>query len=184
MMVKFPLVPFATCLLHLQLLVPGSFNQEEVKQPYRRDTQRPAIMNYLVPPEAPNHLPLVTLPCLPEQYNHCGKNFSRKTSLSKHMLVIHGASSPSKIQKYRYMVKFKAHRRISFAIFYTFKTRISFKEHMKRGAHLQAPGPACVGGRFVREFMLLLDGICVGGTTPKRERGFTPVMSVTRLSSP
>ena len=29
-------------------------------------------MNYLVPPEAPDHLPLATLPC--------GKNFSRKSS--------------------------------------------------------------------------------------------------------
>ena len=104
MMVKFPLVPFATCSF---FLLPGSFNQEEVKQPYCRDIQRPAVMNYLVPPEAPNHLPLVTLPCLPEQYNHCGKNFSRKTSLSKQMLVIHGASSLSKIQKYIYMVKLK-----------------------------------------------------------------------------
>ena len=28
--VKFPLVPFAMCLLHLQLLLQGSFHQEEV----------------------------------------------------------------------------------------------------------------------------------------------------------
>ena len=87
MLVKFPSVPFATCLLHLQLLLQGSFHQEEVKQPHCRDTQRPNIMNYLGPPEAPDHLPLATLPCLPEQCNHCGKN-----SLSKHMLVVHGAS--------------------------------------------------------------------------------------------
>ena len=31
MLVNFPLVPFATCLLHLQLLLQGSFCQEEVK---------------------------------------------------------------------------------------------------------------------------------------------------------
>ena len=37
MIVKFPLVPFATCLLPLQLLLQGSFRQEEVKQPHRRD---------------------------------------------------------------------------------------------------------------------------------------------------
>ena len=62
-------------------------------------------------------------------------------------------------------------RRTSFAICYiTFKTRISFKEHMKRGAHLLAPGPAGVEGRFVREIMLLLDGISVGGQST-RERG-------------
>ena len=63
MMVKLSLVPFATCLLPLQLLQ-GSFHQEEVKQPHLRDTQRPNIMNYVVPPEAPDHLPLATLPCL------------------------------------------------------------------------------------------------------------------------
>ena len=42
-----------------------------------------------------------------------------------------------------------------------FKTRISFKEHMKSGGHLLAPGTAGVKGRFVREFMLLLDVISV-----------------------
>ena len=30
------------------------------------------------------------------------------------------------------------------ACYITFKKRISFKEHMKRGAHLMAPGPAGV----------------------------------------
>ena len=54
---------------------------------------------------------------------------------------------------------------------------------MNRGAHLLATGPAGVEGRFVREIMLLLDGISVGGTKHKRERGFTPVMSVIKLSS-
>ena len=32
MLVKYPSVPFATCLLHLQLLLQDSFHQEEVKQ--------------------------------------------------------------------------------------------------------------------------------------------------------
>ena len=72
---KFPSVPFAMCLLHLQFLLQGSFHQEEVKQPYCRDTQRSNIMNDLGPPEASAHLPIATLPCLPEQYNPCGKNF-------------------------------------------------------------------------------------------------------------
>ena len=85
MMVKFSLVPFATCLLPLQLLLQGSFHQEEVKQLHLRDTQRPHIMNYLVPPEAPDHLPLATQPCLPEDCSHHGKNFSRKFGLSKHI---------------------------------------------------------------------------------------------------
>ena len=78
MLVKFPLVPFATCFLHQQLLLQGSFHQEEVKQPHCRDSQRPNIMNYLGPTDAPDHLPLATLPCLPKQCNHCGKNFSKK----------------------------------------------------------------------------------------------------------
>ena len=68
-------LPFATCLLHLQLLLQVSFHQEEVKQPHCQDTHRPNIMNDLEPPEAPAHLPLATLPCKPEQCNHCGKNF-------------------------------------------------------------------------------------------------------------
>ena len=42
---------------------------------------------------------------------------------------------------------------------------------MKRGAHLLTPRPAGVKGRFVREIMLLLDGISVGGqSTRERER--------------
>ena len=44
--VKLPLVPFATCLLPLQLLLQGSFHQEEVKQPHFIYTQRPIIINY------------------------------------------------------------------------------------------------------------------------------------------
>ena len=40
MIVKFSLVPFAICLLPLQLLLQGSFQKEKVKQPQRRDTQR------------------------------------------------------------------------------------------------------------------------------------------------
>ena len=42
---------------------------------------------------------------------------------------------------------------------------------MKRGAHLLAPGPEDIKGGFVREFMLLLDGIPVGEqSTRERER--------------
>ena len=57
--VKFPFVTVAT------FAAPASrffFSQkEEVKQPHCRDTQRPNIMNYLVTPEALDHLPLTTL---------------------------------------------------------------------------------------------------------------------------
>ena len=97
-------------------------------------------MKYPVPLQAPDHLPLANLPCLQEQCNHCGKNLLKKCSLNKHMLVVHGASRLSKILQDIYLAKLVAHRSISFAICYiTFKTRINFKEHMKRGAHLLAP---------------------------------------------
>ena len=45
MLIKFPSVILATCLLPLQLLFQGSFHQQEVKQPHCRDTQRPNIIN-------------------------------------------------------------------------------------------------------------------------------------------
>ena len=61
MLVKFPPIPFATCVLHMHLLLQCSFHKEEVKQPHCRDTQRPNIMNYLGPLKAPDHLPLTTL---------------------------------------------------------------------------------------------------------------------------
>ena len=80
MIVKIPLLPL------LQRLLQGSLQQEEVEEPHRRCTQR-SNMNYQLTPEAPDHLTLATLPFFPEQCNHCGKNFLRKLSLSKHMLV-------------------------------------------------------------------------------------------------
>ena len=116
-------------------------DEEEEMEGKRRDEEdMPNIMKYLVPPQAPDHLPLANLPCLLEQGKHCGMNFSKKSSLSRHMLVIHGASRPFKILQDIYLAKLMALRRISFAIRYiTFKMRISFKEHMKRDAHLLAP---------------------------------------------
>ena len=96
-LVKFPLDLFHH--LSPSPAVPTSrfyFHQEEVKQPHCGDTQIPKIMNCLGPPEAADHLPLATLLCLTEQCNHCVKNFKQelqtKNSLSKHMLVVHGAS--------------------------------------------------------------------------------------------
>ena len=88
------------------------------------------------------------------------------------MLVVHGASRPSKILQVRYLAKLMARRRISFVICYiAFKTRISFKKHMKRGAYLLAPGPSGVKGRFVREIILLVDGIPVGGQRTRERKG-------------
>ena len=131
--VKFLLAPIA----NLKLLLKGFFFQEEeVKGHHCRDTQRPNIMNYLLTPETPDHLPLATLPCLPEQCNHCVKNFSRNSSLSKHMVVVQRASCPSKKLQDRYLAKLMARRRISFVICYiAFNTRISLKKHMKRVHH-------------------------------------------------
>ena len=42
---------------------------------------------------------------------------------------------------------------------------------MNRGAHLLANGPAGVEVRFVREIMLLLDGISVGGQSTREREG-------------
>ena len=125
---------------------------------------------------APDHLPLVALPCSQEYCNHWGKNFSRKSSLSKHMLVIQRALHPSEILQGRYMAQWMA--RESIAICYTiFKKMITFKEHMKRCVHLLAPGPVSVKGGIVRKYMLLLDGISAvwGNKAKERKRGFFPV---------
>ena len=52
--------------------------EEEMEGKRRDEEDMPNIMKYLVPPQAPDHLPLANLPCLPEQCNHCGKNFLKK----------------------------------------------------------------------------------------------------------
>ena len=93
MIVKFVLVPVIT------FAVPASrfFPARRSLKPHCTDTQRSKTMNYLATHQATDHLPLATLPCLPEQCNHYGNNFSRKSSLSKYMLVVHGVSRPSKI---------------------------------------------------------------------------------------
>ena len=55
--VKFTLVLFATCVLPLQFLLQESFQPEVVKHPLWRDTKKPNNINYVVPPEAPDHPP-------------------------------------------------------------------------------------------------------------------------------
>ena len=115
-------------------------------------------MNYLAPPEALDHQPLATLPYLLEQCNHCGKNFSRKSSLSKDMLVVHGASGPSKILQDRYLAKQKD--QLSHLLYH-----LQDKDQLK-GSHERTG----VEDGFLRELILLLNGISVGGTKHKRER--------------
>ena len=88
------------------------------------------------------------------------------------MLVVHGASRLSKILQDKYLSKLMARGKISFVICYiAFKPRISFNKHMKRGAHLMAPEPEDVKVGFVREFMLLLVGISVGGQSTQEREG-------------
>ena len=91
-LVKFPSVPFATCLLHLHLLLQGSFHQEEVKQPHCSYTQRHKIMNLwgLLRNQITCHLP--PFPVCQNSATTVAKNFFKKNSLSKHMLVVHGTS--------------------------------------------------------------------------------------------
>ena len=55
---------------------------------------------------------------------------------------------------------------------------------MTRDTHLLASETVGVAGKFVREFMLLLDVISVDAKAQEKDRAFIPVMYVTRLSSP
>ena len=121
-------------------------------------------MTYLVSPEGPDQLPITTPPSFSEECNH-----KKKSSLSKHLLVVNEASRLLKILQDRYLAKLMARRRVSFAICYiTFKTKITFKEHMQMGASLLESGPTAVKVGFGREIMLLLDGIS-GGPKSRRE---------------
>ena len=173
-----------------------------MKQPHGRDTQRPNIMNHLVPPEAPDHMLLATLPCLPEQCNHCGKKFSRKSSMYNQMLVFHGASCFSNILTARQMpIQVDGTQKDQLRqLLHHLNAIIILSQQMNRDAHLLAPilfyilhilgslqkskipwtyrcwGRICEGILVVAGL-----GLC-RGPKPKRERGFTLVMSVTRLS--
>ena len=78
--------------------------------------------------------------------------------------------APAIFQKYCMTDTWPSWRRISFAICYiTIKTKICFKEHMKRGVHLLAHVPVGVKGRCGREIFFMLDGISVGKKKKRRE---------------
>ena len=100
------------------------FNKKKLKNQIEKYTKT-QILNYLAPPEAPDHLPLATLSCLTEQCSYCGKNFSRKSSLFKHMLVVYGAglgcgkkfNTNNIINRHKTLACGKPHHRKSFCNF-------------------------------------------------------------------
>ena len=73
MILKFPLGP--SCHFCSSCFKDFFLQQEEVKKQHGKDTQRPNIMNYILTPEAPDHLPLATQCCLLEQCNHLTRTF-------------------------------------------------------------------------------------------------------------
>ena len=151
MLVKFLLFPFATCLLHLQILLQGSFHQDEVIQPHCRDTQRPKIINFwgLLRHQITCHFP--PFPVYQNSVTTVAKTSVKKQPVPKAHVGGPWIQTLKKILQDKYLVKLQAHQRISFVISYIiFKTKISFKEHMNRGAHLLANEPTGIEGRFVR----------------------------------
>ena len=108
-------------------------------------------------PPPPRHQITCHLPPCPAPWPSAttvARTSQENSSLSKIMFVVHGALQNT--------AKLMAHKRISWAICYiTFKTRFSFKEHLKSSPHLLAARPAGVKGGFVWEYMLLLGGITV-----------------------
>ena len=117
------------------------------------------------PPEAPDHLPLGTLPFLPEQCNHCGKNF-KKGSLSTCWCSIEPAVS-KKYCKTEIWLSCR-HTKGSATLF---SRRGSPLGPINKGAHLLATGSAGVEDRFVRKIMLSLDRISVGGQSTREREG-------------
>ena len=74
MLVKFPqsLFPLVslTCSSGFKVL-----STKKKLSNYSVEIHKDKNQEFLGPPEAPDHLPLATLPCLLEQCNHCGKSF-------------------------------------------------------------------------------------------------------------
>ena len=82
--------------------------------------------------------------------NHCGKNFSRKSMLIRHMLVVFGA-------------KVMARRRISCVSCYiSFKTSFSLMGHMESSVCPLSPGSVGAEGGVAGDFMVVLDRSGVG----------------------
>ena len=101
------------------------------------------------------------------------------------MLLVHGASCPSKRLQDRYLAKFMACRRTSFALCYIiFKTRITFKEaHKERSS--SAGTLTCQGSQgWICEGIHVVDewDRCGGEKAQNRDR-VHPAMVVTRHSS-
>ena len=77
-----------------------------------------------------------------------------------------------------------ARRRIRFVICYiAFKTMISFRKHIKRGAHLLAPWPEDVKGGFWGKWCCCWMGSVWWEKARKRERELNPVRGCSQIMS-
>ena len=162
MLIKYPLVPFAICLIHLQLLLQDSFHQEEVKQPHCRNTQRPKIMNFL---GLLRHQITCHQPPFPVCQN--GATTVARTSLTKTVCLstCWWSMEPAISKKY-------CKTDICLRFRHTKGSALSYATLSSRHyLHLLATGPAGVEGRLVREIMLSLDGISVGGQSTREREG-------------
>ena len=159
-MVKFPSVPFATCLLPLQLLLQGSFRREEVKQPHHRDAQRPNIMHSLL--EYVLKKSLIARPVEMSLGEETASQGTRSAFSCRPALLagpvqtlwqelimkvkpveanVGGPCSPPSLQHNERHIpgKVDGMQEDQLRLCYiTFKTRLSFKEHMKSGWCLSA----------------------------------------------
>ena len=75
--------------------------------------------------------------------NHCGNNFSKKSVLVRHTLVVFGAKEMAKV-----MAKVMAH---------TFKTSLSLMRHTENSVCTLSPGSVGAEGGVIGEFIVLLD---------------------------
>ena len=92
------------------------------------------------------NFPLVPLPLVSFPWSSYFKVLSAKKKLNNHILEMH--KNPTSYILFKEVPLCRA------------------QERMKSGTYLLAPWPASVEGRFMGEFLLLLDGISVGDEDP------------------
>ena len=174
MFIKFPLAPFATFLLHLQLLLQGSFHQEEVKQPHCRDTQRPKIMNFwgLLRHQITCHSP--PFPVCQNSASTVARTYLTKTACLKIWWWSMELAVSKKYCKTDICLSCR-------------HTEGSATLSSRRGSALRSSSAGnwtCrCWGQFCEGNQVVAGWNQCGGTKHKRERRVTPVMSVTKLSS-